>query len=171
MSDKDAKPALSSEAQAQLSELALALAHNPKTRKKFVGLVKEIDPSRRFPDVETDQIREDMEKEFEKRDQAREAARVKERMESQRESLKSRYEDKDIEEIEKLMEKKGISDYEDGATLYSAVNKPAKPTHDIKSHAWEMPTVDRKDFNNLTQISRKKAYEAIDDLQTKRKHA
>src|SRR5258708_36113 len=62
---------LSPEAKAQLVKLATDLAHNPKTRKQFVGLVKEIDPTRRFPDVEADEIREEMTREFEKRDAAR----------------------------------------------------------------------------------------------------
>ena len=49
---------LSPEAQAQLAKLATDLANNPKTRKKFVGLVREIDPSKRFPDVENEEMRE-----------------------------------------------------------------------------------------------------------------
>jgi hypothetical protein len=159
---------LSPEAQAQLAKLATDLAHNPKTRKKFAGLVQEIDPSRRFPDVEADDMRADMKKEFEKRDQEREAERVKLRLETQKESLRSRYDDSAIAEIEKLMEKKGISDYEDGAILYAAITKPATPTHDVNDHAWSLPKIDIKDFGNLKQRGRAQAYQAIDELNRKR---
>lgn len=158
---------LSPEAQAQLAKLATDLAHNPKTRKKFVGLVKEIDPSRRFPDVEADDLKEEMTREFEKRDQLREAERARQQLETQRTGLKSRYEDKDIEEIEKLMEKKGISDYEDGAILYAAITKPATPSYEAKDHRWKMPGRDIKDFSN-PQVSRDAIYKAIDDVKRKR---
>lgn len=159
---------LTLEAQAQLAKLMTDLANNPKTRKKVVGLIKEIDPSRRFPDVEAEELEEKMQREFERRDQAREAERVKTRLESQKAGLADRYDEKAIEEIEKLMEKKGISDYEDGAMLYAAVTKPATPTYEAKDHRWSMPAIDIKDFGNLSAIKRQRANQAIDDLRRKK---
>ncbi len=162
---------LSPEAQAQLAKLAVDLANNPKTRKKFVGLVKEVDPSKRFPDVEADDMREEMRAEFERRDQEREVERVKKRLEKQKNALKDRYDETAIAEIEKLMEKKGISDYEDGAILYAAVTKPANPSYEPKDHAWSMPGIEMKDMKNsaaLKQRGRAQAYQAIDDLNRKR---
>ena len=73
-----------------------------------------------------------------------------------------------IGEIEKLMEKKGISDYDDGATLYAAITKPAKPTYEVNDHKWTLPPIEIKDFGNLRQRGRAKAYQAVDDLNRKR---
>lgn len=161
---------LSPEAQAQLAKLATDLAHNPKTRKKFAGLVREIDPSKRFPDVEADDLREEMTREFEKRDQKRESERALAVQEAQRSALSSRYEEKDIVEIEKLMEKKGISSYEDGAILYAATVKPSTPTYAADDHRWTLPKMEIKDFGNLKQDSRSKAMQAVDDISRNRAH-
>lgn len=163
------KNGLTPEAQEQLAQLAQNLAHNPKTRKQFVGLVKEIDPTKRFPDVEADDLREDMKKEFEKRDQAAAAKHALEEQEAQKNGLRSRYDDKAIEEIEKIMEKYGISDYEAGAKIYAADLKPAQPTYEENDHRWKMPGIEQKDFPNLKQISRQRANQAIDDIVRNRK--
>lgn len=165
------KEALTPEAQAQLAELTQALAHNPKTRKKFVGLVKEIDPSRRFPDVELDDMREELKRDREAEKLEREAEKTRIRLETQKDSLKSRYDDKAIEEIEKVMEKYGISDYDAGAKLYAADLKPAAPTYEENDHRWKMPGIEMKDFGNLKQISRGKAYQVIDEITKNRKKA
>jgi hypothetical protein len=157
---------LSPEAQAQLAKLATDLANNPKTRKQFVGLVKEIDPSRRFPDVENDEIRDEMRREFERRDQDRKKEAAIAKLEAQRSALKERYDDKAIEEIEKLMEKEGISSYETGAKLYAADLKPAEPTPDIKSGVFQMPSFGQKNLRdaNLRQDSIKRGYEVVGEL-------
>lgn len=160
---------LTPEAQAQLAKLATDLANNPKTRKQFVGLVKEIDPSKRFPDVENDELREEFKRELADRDRKAEADRIKQHQENQRNALKERYDDATIAEIEKMMEKKGIGDYEDGAALYSAITKPEKPSYEPQDHAWSLPNIEIKDFDKLKQRSRASAYQAIDDLNRKRK--
>lgn len=159
---------LTPEAQAQLAKLMTDLANNPKTRKKVVGLIKEIDPSRRFPDVEAEELEEKMQREFDKRDQLRETERVNRRLEKQKAALSDRYDDKAIGEIESLMQKKGISDYEDGAMLYAAVTKPATPTYEVNDHKWSLPAIEIKDFGNLKQRSLANAYQAIDDLRRKK---
>jgi hypothetical protein len=161
-------PALAPEVQAQLAKLATDLAHNPKTRKQFTKLVKEIDPTKRFPDIEAEELEEKMQREFEKRDHEAEAKRTQDRLEKQKESLKSRFKDEDISEIEKLMEKHGISDYDVGAKLYAAETKPAEPTYEMQDRAWSLPKIDIKDFGNLKAQARKNAYQAIDDIKRKR---
>lgn len=160
---------LSAEAKEQLAKLAQDLAHNPKTRKAFVGLVKEIDPTKRFPDVEADEMRAEIKTEFEKRDEQTRAATIRARVDAQRESLKSRYAEEDIVKIEKLMEEEGISNYETGAKLYAADLKPSKPSYETQDHAWSMPAIDIKDFGNLKKITRQKAYTAIDEISRNRK--
>ncbi len=160
---------LTPEAQAQLAKLATDLANNPKTRRQFVGLVKEIDPSKRFPDVESDEMREAIEKKFEERDQAEEMKRVQRKLAKQRAALEGRYGEDDIKEIEKFMEQKGYTDYEDAAIIYGAKIKPATPTYDVKDHTWEMPKIDMKDMGNLPQRRRSSLMSAIDEVQRNRK--
>lgn len=159
---------LSPEAQAQLAKLATDLANNPKTRKKFVGLVKEIDPSKRFPDVENDELREEFNRQREADKQEREKEKALSRLEAQKEMLKSRYDDAAIGEIEKLMEKLGISDYDTGARIYAAETKAATPTYEINDHKWTLPSVEPKDFANMKQNSRAKAMQVIDEFKRKR---
>lgn len=160
---------LTPEAQAQLAKLATDLANNPKTRKQFVGLVKEIDPSKRFADVEVDDLREEMKRERELEKQETAKQKMLDKLEAQKTSLKDRYDDAAIGEIEKTMEKLGISDYDVGARIYAAETKPAKPTYEVQDHRWSLPNIEMKDFGNLEQISRAKAYQAIDDIQRARK--
>lgn len=156
-------------AQAELAKLAIDLANNPDTRKDFARLTKRVQPNRRFPDVEADEAKEMIAAEFEKRDQAEAAKKAERKLERQRDKLKERYEDKDIEEIEKLMEKHGLADYELGSRLYAADTKPAQPTSQPDDHQWKMPNIEVKDFNNLRQISRAKAYSVIDEIARNRK--
>lgn len=162
---------LSPEAQAQLAELSISLAHNPKTRKAFTKLVQEVDPSKRFPDVEADDLRDTIKNEFEVRDQQAEARRIKAQTENQRADLleSGRYKEEDVKEIEKIMEKHGISDYDVAAKVYSADTKPASPTSDIKSRTWQMPQLKKEDLGNLTQNARDKAYATIDEIRGRRK--
>lgn len=159
---------LSPEAQAQLAKLATDLAHNPKTRKAFTKLVQEIDPSKRFPDVEIDEIRAGVVKEFEERDQRAESARVLAAQENARAALKDNYDDKAIGEIETLMTKHGLSDYSLGARLYAADTKPANPSYEVNDHKWNLPAIKIEDFGNLKQLGRQRAYQAIDDIRSKR---
>lgn len=159
---------LSPEAQAQLAKLSMDLANNPKTRKQFVGLVKEIDPSKRFPDVETDALREEFAAARENDKLEREKEKTMARLEAQKGMLKSRYDDAAIGEIEKLMEKLGISDYDVGARIYAAETKAATPTYQANDHRWNLPAVEQKDYANLKQNTRAKAMQVIDELARQR---
>lgn len=152
----------------ELSDLSVRAANDPKTRKKFVGIVKELDPSKRFPDVENDDLREEFERQRAADKQEREQEKALAKIEAQKESLRSRYDDAAIGEIEKLMEKHGIGDYDVAARLYAAETTAAKPTYEINDHKWNLPKVDPKDFGNMKQNSRALAYQAIDDIKRKR---
>lgn len=162
---------LSPEAQAQLADLSVALAHNPKTRKQFTKLVQEIDPTKRFADVETDELRESIDHKFAERDQQAEAARTRQRLEAQRQGLISsgRFKEEDVAKMEKdVMEKHGISDYDIASKVYAADMKPVSPTSEIKSRTWKMPVLQKEDLGNLTQHSRDKAYAVIDEIRGRR---
>jgi len=152
----------------ELSDITLKIANDPKTRKKYVPLIKEHFPDKRFPDVETDDIREEMKKEFETRDNERKKEAALKKLEEQRNALKDVYDDAAIAEIEKIMEQEGISNYATAAKLYAADLKPAEPTPDIKSGVFEMPKFDMKNINNLRQESTKRAYEVVAELKKRR---
>lgn len=171
MADPENKPKFDPETAQQLAELAMAIAHNPKTRKGYTKLVREIYPDRRFADVETDEIREDIKKEFEQRDLQRRAEETKRAQESARASLitSGRFKEEDVQKIEKeVMEKHGISDYEVAAKVYNADLKPARPTPEVQSRTWNMPTVKKGDLDNLGKIALEKAYGVVDEITSKR---
>lgn len=166
-------PVLDPEAQKQLAELTIKLAHDPKTRKAFTKLVKEVDPSKSFPDMDAEDNRDVIRSEFAKRDQDAESARVKQRLEAQRAGLinSGRYKEEDVQKIEKeVMEKHGISDYDVASKVYAADTKAANPTPEIKSRVWEMPmsTLSKDALGNMDNFARGEAYKAIDEIKNKR---
>jgi len=164
MSEVNLDPA----AQAILAKLAIDLANNPETRKDFARITKKVDPSRRFHDVEADDLEARVNARFEEEKQAREAEKATKKMERAKMKLAERYDEDAIKEIEGLMEKHGLADYELAARLYAADTKAATPHSPQEDYSWKLPNIDVKDFNNLKQISRDRAYQALDDLKRKR---
>jgi hypothetical protein len=162
---------LSAEAQAQLAELTLKIAHDPKTRKQYAKLVKEIDPSRTFPDVEMDEFRESVKADIAAQKLADDARKTSDRLAAQRHALiaTGRFKEEQVKEMEtSVMEKHGISDYDVAAKIFSADLKPASPAHEIKSRTWEMPTIAKEDMGNLAAFAQRQAYAAIDEIKAKR---
>jgi len=151
-------------AQAALAELAVELANKPETRKEFARLVQKVQPNRRFPDVEADDLKAEIDRRFEEKEREVEQKRILKAMEREKAKISKNYDEKSIGEIEALMEKHGISDYSLAARLYAAETKPANPTPQPDDHRWTLPNIDLKDFNNLKQIGRSNAYKAIDEI-------
>lgn len=162
--------ALTPEAQAQLAELATTLAHNPETRRQFVNLVRKVDPTKRFADVESDELKESMQAEFAKRDQAAEANRILGAQAAARNALTSRYQEEDITKIDELMAKHGISDYEVGAKLYAADMRPADPRSEVRSQTWEMPKMTAENVQNPGKYALNNAYAVIDEIRGRKPH-
>ena len=82
-----------------------------------------------------------------------------------------RYSEDDVKAIESLMQKKGITDYEDGATLYAATLPPVDPQpHEITPQhgsTWEFPSW--AEFGpDPIKASRNEAHKAITELMRKR---
>lgn len=159
-----AKIELDAAAQADLAQLAVEVANNPGTRKDFARLVKKVQPGRRFPDVEVEDIRAEVRQEFETRDLELQKQKAGRKLERERAEVADQYDEKAMGEIEALMEKHGLSDYKLAARLYAADAKPARPTPGADDHRYTLPNIDIKDFNNLKQISRSKAYQAVDEI-------
>ncbi len=166
---------LTPEAQAELADMALALAHNPKTRKGFAAAVKEAGLPYRFNDVEaegavleaagtvvTDALA--------KRDRDDAAKATERRLNEQRQSLitSGRYDEATVKDkIEPFMAEKGIVDYNDGAVLYGHANPAPDPRREITGRgAWEMPKGNW--ITDRIATSRKEAYAEIDAIRARR---
>jgi hypothetical protein len=140
---------------ADLARLALDLSHDPATRKEFGKLVKKAKPNsphaNAFADVEMDDKFESWKAQQEQERIKAQQDAVLTRMNAQRTALLTggadgsgkKYSEDDVKKIEELMQKRGITDYEDGAILYAATLPPPtpKPPSDIPAHGstWEFP--------------------------------
>jgi hypothetical protein len=177
------KRGLSIDVAAELGDLLYDLTHDNKTRAKIGRLIKEAQPdsqhAKAFKDVELEDRLSAFEQQQEERsiEDARKA--VVSRMETQRARLLSgdeagegrKYSEDDIKKIEELMEKKGLTDYEDGATLYAAINPHPGPLADEPLQpgaTWEFPEW-AKFKDDPVKASREAAHQVIRELRSKRR--
>jgi hypothetical protein len=174
---------LSPEAQADLANLFVSLSQDPKTRKEIGRLVRKARPdtphAMAFKDVEIEERFES----FEEQQAAKELKRQQDDMLARMNAARARlltgdedgsgrkYSEDDVKAIEALMQKKGITDYDDGATLYAATLPPVDPQpHEIAPQhgsTWEFPRW--SDFGaDPVKASRNEAHQAITELMRKR---
>jgi hypothetical protein len=126
---------LSLEAQAELAALAKSLAENPKTRKQFLQLTKQVRPDVPIPEIEieerTNAVLETANKRVESLEAKLRAKDAKEELERRRTNLRTKQlaeSDEDIADIEKLMIEKGIANHETAAEYHSWMKQAAAPT-------------------------------------------
>lgn len=126
---------LSPEARDELAALANQLAHNPDTRKEFLRLTKKAKPDMPIPELEIeDYTRSAVEKSNERVAQLEAKLREKDAMDElnlRRSKLKSKGlidKDEDIEEVEKVMLEKGITNHEVAAEYWKWMQQSAAPT-------------------------------------------
>ncbi len=138
-----------------LAQLARDLAHNPETRAAFGKLVKKAKPdsphAAAFRDIEIEDKFDSFEQRQAQKEIEQQQKQVLARMNAQRAALMTggddgagrKYSEDDVKKIEALMEKKGLTDYEDAAILYAATLPPPSPTppSNVPVHGttWEMP--------------------------------
>jgi ATP-dependent exoDNAse (exonuclease V) alpha subunit len=168
-----------------LADLAHELGHG-KGREEFAKVVRKYAPdslhAKAFPDVEMKERQEAWEQQ-----QKDEAAKQKQaewatRLTSQRQALLDggadgtgpKYDEDTVKKIEKLMEQKGIFDYEDGRVLYAATQPQPQKPDDLppapNSRTWEFPDFEKfaKDPNRAAQET---AYAMIHEFNRHRKRA
>jgi hypothetical protein len=154
-----------------LAELAMKLSQNKETRKDFIHAVKKVDPHRRFPSQEVEDLRADMaaerEREKEERKLEEERRETEQRLTAQRRGLVTRgYSEDQIKEVEAVMTKYGITDYEAGADLYQA-RRPATPPAE-QTGTWDIPGIDGTPMAELltdpTKAARNEAYKVITEI-------
>jgi hypothetical protein len=158
---------LDPQAQAELAQLAIDLANDSKIGKSVKKRISELQPSRRFFDVEADELRETMQQEFTKRDQDEEARKIRAHMENERNALlNSGHTPDNVTAIEDVMTKYGLSDYKAAAKLWAA-EQPAKRDNEQSDRTWTLPTVNKEEDYSIKH-ARSKAYQVIDELRSKK---
>jgi len=168
---------------ADLADLFYELSHNKDTRKTIAAAVKKLKPDSRhaqaFADIDVDDKFENFRKEQEERDIKRQQDAMLEQMNRKRVTLLTggpegtgrKYSEDDIKKIEELMQKKGIVDYDDGATLYAATLPPIDPdpNYEVPQHGatWEIPEF-AKFGTDPVKASRDTAHAVISEFMRKR---
>jgi hypothetical protein len=162
---------LNPQAEKELAELMYEYA-NDKEQRPIFGEWYKNKKGRVLPDVEAASAVQLIDRRFEQEKAEREKEKALAKLEAQRESLKSRYDDTALGEIEKLMEKHGISDYDLAARLYASETQAATPTYEVNDHTWSMPNFgkdfDIKDSAKMKQRNRGIAMQVIDEFKRKR---
>jgi hypothetical protein len=165
---------------AELADLALALAHNPKTRKKFAGAVKEAGLPYTFNDVEAETavaatVESTVDEKLAKAGRESAARETAARLNTQRAKLvksdgnpAGRFTEEVVKtKLEPFMQERGITDYEDAAILFAAHNPEMNPKPEIATKGiWELPTGDW--LKDPKGTARRMAHEAVRDLVAQR---
>lgn len=154
----------------ELGQLMLKLRKNPKTSKTIARAVNEIDPSVKFPDLETDDLRSEMNRRFAEQDEARDREEAMRRLAAQRRRVSERYDNdpKHVQAIEGLMQKYGLLDYEAAAKLYAAEQPAPTPRQEPRPTAnWHMPDI-KALMENPLRYEREEAFKAIDEINANR---
>lgn len=126
---------LTSEARDELALLAKQLSENPETRKDFLRQVKKVKPEMPIPELEIeDYTRHAVDKAYDRVNQLEAKLRERDAMDElnkRRSKLKSKGlidNDEDIEEVEKVMLEKGITNHEAAAEYWRWMQQSAAPT-------------------------------------------
>jgi hypothetical protein len=168
---------------AELGDLLHELTHDKKTRTAIGKIIKQAKPdsphAAAFADVEIEDRFEAFKAEQEKKDLERQQQDMLRQMNAKRAALLvggpdgqgRKYSEEDLKKIEDLMQKKGIADYDDGATLYAATLPPVDPSppSEIAPHGatWEFPEF-AKFADNPAKAARDTAHQIIGEFMRKR---
>jgi hypothetical protein len=124
----------------ELGRLLKRLSTNPQTRRDVTKLIKKAHPAARFPDQDLEDYKEAEAARREAEKIERDRKEVMDRLESQRKALLNRYSEDNLKEIEALMQKHGIADYEVGAKLYASEAAPTTGrSSSPQGQTWTMP--------------------------------
>ncbi len=153
--------------------LALKLAGNPKTRGTFLRQVAAIDPTYRLPaDVQLADLKNEIrrDKENDKIHRAAEVSAARENQQRAKLLEHGRYSEDQVKEIETVMNKYGLRDYEAGSKLYAADTAPARPSNrDRPRHGqiWEFPDLPGL-LQNPEKAANDAAYAVLDEMRAGR---
>lgn len=124
-----------SEEERELAQLSRQLANDPSTRKEFLRLTKKIRPDVPMPEIELEENTNRALQSMEERNmqleaKLREREAVEELNRRRNDLLKKRLIDSEdqIQEVEKVMLEKGITNHEAAAEYWSWMKQSAEPT-------------------------------------------
>lgn len=169
---------------AELGDLLHELTHDKKSRKIIADAIKKVKPdsphAAAFTDIEVEDRFETFRAEQEAKDLKRQQEAIVLRMNERRAALLTggpdgtgrRYSEADLKKIEALMQQKGVTDYDDGATLFAATLPPVdpRPGEDIpNTHGatWEFPEWGKFGADPV-KASRDTAHQVITEFMRKR---
>ena len=126
---------ISLEQRDELALLAKQLAENPSTRKDFLRMTKKVKPDLPIPELEmqdyTEKKMSDMENRLLVSENKLREKDAREELNRRRQSLITKglaRNDSDVEEIEKIMLSKNISNHETAAEYFDWMKQAAEPT-------------------------------------------
>jgi hypothetical protein len=111
-------------AEIELGRLLKKVTNHPKTRRQAYQLLQQVKPELRFPDMELEDYKQQETQRRAKEEMDRQHAAALASLEAGRAKLRERYSDEHVKEIEALMTKHGIADYEIGAKLWGTETGP-----------------------------------------------
>lgn len=169
---------------AELGDLLHELTHDKKHRKAIGKLIREAKPdsphAAAFSDVDVEDKFEKFRREQEEKELKKQNESILARMNERRSALLTggpdgsgrKYGEDDVKKIEALMQQKGITDYDDGATLYAATLPPVDPRPGVdipEQHGstWEFPEWS-KFGQDPVKASRDTAHTVITEFMRKR---
>ena len=170
---------LTDETRDQLAEVALNLSGNQKTRKGFLGLLKEASPATPIPEIDAVSAAENLLKgereareKFEKEQRDRWLA---EDLAKRKTEVRTKFglSDEDMSNMEKMMTEKQLpADYTWAAQIYKQQNEVAAPTNYGQSGYGPLDLEhNAKQFEGLMEDTdnwaSRTAHQMIDDMQKK----
>lgn len=166
--------AIDEQTQAELAALALQLSSNPKTRKSFLKLTKEVNPNTPIPEVdvesEIDSKVKAVSDDFGKKLAAIEEERSKEKFASERARVQSKhnFSDDEMKKMEELMTKGELPmDYKFAPTMFKQQIEPVGSTNYGADYGpVEMPSAEGL-MDNEVRWSNKTAHQIVDELRAK----
>ena len=164
---------ISTQTEKDLAALMLKLSGNPKTRRKQLAMIREVDPNYRIPaDVQLEEYKEQVKREREEEKIRAQAEKSQERQTGQRQGLieSGKYTEEQVKEIEGVMRKYGLGDYDAGAKLYAADMTPAKASNANRprhGQIWEFPDLPGL-LQNPEKAATDAAYAVLDEMRSGR---
>jgi hypothetical protein len=161
---------LSDQTTKELADLLVRLRKNPKTSNKVARLINEVDPTIKFPDVETEDLRRELMGQIDelKNERERDAA-LRKIAAGRRRVAQSFGEDPEIQSrhlagVEEVIERTGLIDYEEAAKIYAYEQpKPEPRPEPFMGQQWQAP--DTKGlFENPIAWARNEANKAIKEI-------
>jgi hypothetical protein len=154
--------------QAELSALMLKLAGNPATRRRLLGMVKEIDPKYRAPaDVQLEEFKEQSKREQAEARAKWEQQQLQRARTNQRQQLiaSGKYDEEQVKDIEaSVLKKYPTLDYEAAAKLYASDSSPARQRAAQRpSKHWELPWLEGL-MDDPAKAANDTAYAMIDEF-------